>query len=156
MGRELIVCSILQIRRASPDGFHSSGSIASNSTPSLSTRPDEDSPSVDIFPRQESSIPPLKHYRLVRLGAYGSPADAPVKEPVLWVTEVVELDSSDAVSSNPSTADRGVGLSLGSASNFGRKDGGYKEACGLGITFLRDMPRKTLNLLRLLRIKRRM
>lgn len=58
----------------------------------------------------------------MRLGVTGPLADASFEEPVFHVTEVVKLGSSDAASSDPSTADRGVALSLGLTSDPRRED----------------------------------
>lgn len=62
--------------------------LASTTPP---TGTDEGSPSVEILPRSEYSTPPLKRYRLVRLGAAASLSNTPARESVFKFSRLLSL-----------------------------------------------------------------
>lgn len=69
---------------------------------------------MEILPRPEEIVPPLKWHHLVKMSAASSLVEAPPEEPTFRITEFVEPYSSDVVSSDPSVGDHRVSPALGS------------------------------------------
>lgn len=83
-------------------------------------------------------MPPLKRRRLVRLGTTGSSVGVHTEEPIFWITKIVEPSSSDAISSDHSSCDRGAVLALSAAPSLVEGDDKTAYASPARVTMFED------------------